>query len=230
MRKHFIALLVILVLTGYFLVGCGLLPSKPSLFYTSPCKAPCWENITPGVTTEQDALTIFAKFADRQGVSDLQDQSQDGYIDDIHFSLPNGGLILGETLNRRISVMHFEGEFEGPLTLEQAIQLFGEPESVLVETFGMYDQIILLNPTKGIAFGWPIVPPTFTPGVASGQAEINPNNKVGLVWFFDSTQYDQFLNAGHLGFSALVIKNNLHPWTGYGKINDKYWPPVTPSQ
>jgi hypothetical protein len=225
MRKSRIIIWVISFLAGHALFGCQSQPIQPNLFDTSPCKAPCWENITPGVTSEQDALAIFAKFADSRGVSDTAAQDSRGYDNNISLSSPTGrGSIYANTLNGRISTMKFEGSFDGPLTLQHAIELFGEPESVLVMEGSMYDEIRLYNPVKGIALGWLIS--GSSPSVASGQAEIGPNSGVGLVWFFDPNESDRFLNA--YGFISLT-KDDMHPWAGYGKVSDKYWPPVLPS-
>jgi hypothetical protein len=218
MRKKRRILFLILVSVGYTLVGCQPPPPKPTLFDTSPCKAPCWQNVTPGLTSEQDAMLIFDKFADK-GPYPRFDKIP-GYEDIYWFDTSDENSIFVYILDGKISEMDFQGYFDSPITLQHAIELFGEPESVLVEDAPERYEVRLFNLTKGIAFGWP------GPGI-SKYGEINPDTEVGMVWFFDPSQSDLFLNAKYLG-SGIGIKKQFRPWNGYGKINDKYWPPATP--
>ncbi|HEX2698523.1 MAG TPA: hypothetical protein VHM28_12505 [Anaerolineales bacterium] len=216
MKIQRIILLFVLTLTG-----CGLLSSKPTIFDSSPCKAPCWQNVTPDITTEQDALAIFPMLADGNKVNVTHDSYSGGYDDEIVFvSASSRGLVSAYISDGRISMMEFFGNSGDDFTLKHAIELFGEPENVLVEILGDLSRVTLFNLNKGIAFGW------IDKDIVSGNGEINPDQAIELVWFFNPNRSDLFLNNKYGGLGNEVIKH-FHPWIGYGKISDKYWPPET---
>jgi hypothetical protein len=65
MRYKLISGLGLLVFLPFILAGCHV-PGTPikigdgGLLSEKPCAAPCFQNITPGVTTEQEALKIMS--------------------------------------------------------------------------------------------------------------------------------------------------------------------------
>jgi len=80
-----------LILAGFLLVACQpKLPANPTFFDSPVCQPPCWENITPGVTTKKDALTILSEIDSvDQPVLD-PNYPNTGFDDTIHFSAYGG--------------------------------------------------------------------------------------------------------------------------------------------
>lgn len=65
----------------------------------------------------------------------------------------------------------------------------------------------------------------YLPGSRKG--ELNPENKLRVIFFFDPELYDHFLEAGY--FSLLYLKEEetrkyMVPWDGYGSLEEKYPP------
>jgi hypothetical protein len=110
--------------------------------------------------------------------------------------------------------------------VDHSIELFGKPQSILVVHTGNYDQVTLLEPTKGIATGYKHYG---SQGLEA--SSIDPETEITEIAFFDTNQYQHILDAGLIAAGTLSgkdITNNLLPWLGYGRFKDKYWPPASP--
>lgn len=51
--------LVVIALSALCLVGCRKAPVDRSLLTDTPCAAPCWQGITPGVTSRSQAMAVL---------------------------------------------------------------------------------------------------------------------------------------------------------------------------
>jgi hypothetical protein len=223
MKKTFLLLLL-----EIFLVGCGSRPKQQSVFENPVCETPCWDNIRPGVTTKEDALTILSKIDGiNQSIVDHNEPVNefDDWIDfRIHEGQPtytSGGIYL---LDNRVTLLHLGSEYG--INLQRALTLFGAPQYILLLHTGFFDLVTLINPQKGISYGYSLY------GAQSlSSSSIEPNVEITSIDFFDPKQYQQILNCGFLSAGILSgeeTKKNLHTWDGYGSIKEKYWPPATP--
>src|SRR5690349_13314953 len=133
----------LLILTGLLIAGCSHLSKNRTVFNNPVCQPPCWQNITPGVTTKDDALVILSKI-------DFIDQSQIdmhrpslGFDDEIRFLAykyhPTSGSIF--ISGDHISMIAFESNLG--TTVQRAIDLFGTPETILLVRTSYFDQITL---------------------------------------------------------------------------------------
>jgi len=217
----------IIVLVVLF-AGCMPALQNKAAFDNPICPPPCWQNITPGITTKKDALNILSKisFVD-QPVIDMSTSSM-GFEDQIRFSAYTGSqrhaagsiFISGD----RVVVIAFETHLG---TMQKAIDLFGDPEYILVVQTGFFDEVTLLNTSKGISFAYKLF--GYESLAASG---IEPNTEIDYVIFYDPNQFQAILNSKILSAYTLDsdgTKKFLRPWTGYGSFKEKYWPPATPS-
>ncbi|MGA7193318.1 MAG: hypothetical protein WBW94_06770 [Anaerolineales bacterium] len=206
----------LLILVGLFLAGCA--PKYPTLFEDPVCEPPCWQNITPGVTTKQDALTKLHDIypADKQVID--HNSSGTGFDDYISFSPYNDFSLLGEIeiSNNRVSMIDFAiyTKYTG-IRLDHSIELFGIPQNILVMQYGEYDQVTLINAQKGTSFGYKLFG---NESVTS--AEIGPNTEIREISFFDPSQYQRVMDSEEF--------NSLQPWNGYGSFKDKYLPTAAP--
>lgn len=217
----------LLFLLGILLVGCESKIKQQDIFANPVCQPPCWENITPGITTKQEALTILSKVDDvDQPVVDPHHPNL-GFDDEIQFSLHHGkdNYVQGwiYVLDDQVSIISFENNL---VTMKHAIELFGAPQSILVINTGHFDQVTLSNSQKGIAFDYKLF------GAQNLESSaIEPETEIGGVTFFDLNQYQKVLDSGILSAYTLTVDQtikNLRLWNGYGSFKEKYWPPVTP--
>jgi hypothetical protein len=216
-------LIFISLLTG----GCSRpVPKNRTIFDSSICQPPCWQNITPGVTTKADALVKLSKidFVEQPPI-DMHHSSLGPFDDEIRFSAykdhPTSGSIF--ISGNHVSIVTFE--FNLGLTMQRAIDLFGTPESILVIHASFVDPITLLNAKKGVEFDYELF------GKQSlDSASIEPDTEIFGVTFFDPNQFQKVLNSGILSAYTLTADQtikNLRPWRGYGSFKAKYWPPAT---
>ena len=208
-------------LIGLFLAGCEAPLQYPNLFKNPVCKPPCWENITPGVTTKADALAILSKIdAVDQPIID-KNQPFLQFDDEIDFhiykDLSSQGFM--DILKDRVSMIGFGPKLD--IKLLDAIRLFGPPQSVLVVHAGEIYAVTLINPHAGIAYGY---------NFNDQATEIKPGDEISIVDFFDPKQYQLFLNYGIFSYfqmSADEASQRMQPWKGYGAIG-QYLTPNSP--
>jgi len=214
-------------LFGLISVRCLNLSKNQTIFENPVCQPPCWENITPGLTTKENALAILSttEVVD-QPVLD-PNRPNIGFDDEIQFTVnyEKGGFSgWVYILDDRVSMIGFQGKL---VTMQNAIKLFGMPESILLVQTGHFDQVTLLNSQKGIAFGYKLF------GASSlDSTGVESNIEVSDLAFFDPNQYERVLDSGNLSAYTLnpeETKRNLHPWKGYGSFKEKYWPPAIPT-
>jgi hypothetical protein len=225
MKKTFVFFIL-----GFLLVGCEGKVTQATLFDNPICNLPCWHNITPGVTAKGEAIAILDRFnsADKAVVDN--NQSGNGFDDWISFTGTgnqnnySGWLYI---LDNRVLMLNFKFNAGYPgVRLDHSIELFGKPQSILVVHTGNYDQVTLLEPTKGIATGYKLYG---SQGLEA--SSIAPETEITEIAFFDANQYQHILDAGLIAAGTLSgkdITNNLLPWLGYGRFKDKYWPPASP--
>jgi hypothetical protein len=209
------------ILIGLFLAGCEAPLQEPNLFKNPVCEPPCWENITPGGTSKSDALAILSKIdaVDQPIIDKNQPFLRFDDEIDFHFYKDLSSLGFMDILKDRVSMIGFGPKLE--IRLQDAVRLFGPPQSVLVVHAGEIYAVTFLNPQDGIAYGY---------NFNDRATEIKPGDEISVVDFFDPKQYQLFLNYGIFSYfqmSAEETSNRLQPWKGYGSI-DQYSTPVYP--
>lgn len=214
--KRFIKPILVFWLIGWFLVGCKSLFTHPNVFDSLVCEPPCWENITPGITTKMDALGILSnlKTVD-QPVYD-SNQSFGNFDDELRFSL-YGNSLHGSMLifDDQVSTIVLGSKLD--ITFQRAIELFGTPQSILIIRSGEIYAAMLLNPEKGIAFSY---------FLADRVSEIQPEDEITNLIFFDPKDYELLLDSGIFTYHQLNTDETLRrlqSWEGFGNV-DKYFP------
>jgi hypothetical protein len=220
--------LVIPIALVCLVAGCQILKARPSVIDGLVCAPPCWQNITPGETTEQEALKIVSALPliDTESIQNLPPAQ------DIHsvysraiyaFFLPDDPsqthLFIG-IINNRVADIFLDGYWD--LTLEKTFEKLGEPQYVLVANYGTEFAIGFIIPPKGIAFGYTTVG---RPGWQ--RTKISSKITIEYIDFFDPNTYQQFLDSRTLTYGDLSgkeISERLVPWVGYGDIQEKYPP------
>lgn len=129
MKKYFYICIFLTIASG-----CTLKSPPPSILENLACDPPCWQNIIPGVTTEQEVLDIIA------GLQDIDKDSifnrgfpRSGYSNVIRFRFDNNNypvvveiFFIDGTVGL-ISLFENLGE-----TISSAFLKLGEPKNVFI--------------------------------------------------------------------------------------------------
>lgn len=211
-------------------VGCQQSAPNPSPLDDTTCSPPCWENIVPGKSTEQDVLLMLPKVSniDASSITSYNPKlvrpegNPERIYDEIIHALftskgrqqnPIGIYVLGDV----VSVLSFELRTDD-LSLSEAIEKLGEPQYVFVAPYRENFIVGFVSPSTGTAFVYSTV------GKSKRQrSEIYPEIRVGAFYFFDPETYEQFLEARFLSvgeWDAKYTSQHLVPWTGnYGDLS-----------
>ncbi len=217
---------VFFILSIFVITNCGT--NSPGLVLSSDCKPPCWFGIEPGKTTENEAISKLKGTSIVEDNSILTHGNKWLIFDDIvYFNLKNK-TVTGEVfiINDKTVMIQFSGDLS--ITFSKAIEEFGEPTYILnIPTYsgppgGISSNavIIALIPKIGIEVAYN------TKDIStSDRSKLKPENNISLLTYFDSTVYNQLLDAGlfSLGFlNGTETQKYMIPWSGYGDINILY--------
>jgi hypothetical protein len=213
----------------------GCKQSNLQFALSSPnCNPPCWQNIIPGKTTEEEVINNLKNnsIVDQKSIT-LQGGRWNTF-DDAIYSLFKNGEIKSEIyfLNGKVALMTFSGDLN--TTFNQAVTAFGDPEYIInIPQWGGLPgypdpsfSITALNPSKGIKFSYD------TRDVGGNiKLELTPENKITRISYFDPNKYKNILDAGM--FSEGFLKDGeaekfMVIWNGYGEIDKKYPPAIIP--
>ncbi len=106
---------------------------EPGLAYGIPCKPPCWQELTPGKSTVEEAMQVMEQLRDSERVYHIQDNLPWQY--DV-YPLPATSA----------GVIHVTIE-DGTVTRIVGTLLFYYPVGTLIEQFGSPEELYLI--TKG---------------------------------------------------------------------------------
>lgn len=202
-------LILVLAISGYFYFRSRW---EQNWLAGVPCRAPCWEGITPGKTTFTELVPL------------LQNNPE---IEKINYYEPGDRLyneITWDSLTQKNSfgrvvydlsstiVIKVDLAFPYTFTLGEVIAVYGEPSHVLamagrnVERPKEIDyRLTLFWQSQGLALSWSVPYPGHTP-------KVDPNLIFHSVGFFEPT------TQGLEGFIALGNKAQipfLEVWKGY---------------
>jgi len=224
-----IGLSVLLILPSLILSGCSWIKGR-SFYADLTCQLPCWQNIVPGVTTEEEALRILRNSAS----IDQQSLSTTGsawliFDDIIRFrSAPKNWHGEAYILDQKVAKINFWGNLN--LKFGDAIKVNGEPKFVInIPTYrgppgspALGYSLIVIDPDRGIAYEFNTAD---LPELQRG--ELRPDTPIRLMTYFDPDKYDEFLEAKLFSMGFLGREGTLEylvPWTGFGSIKSKYPP------
>jgi len=208
--------LMMLTIAAIMLVSCSA--GENIVLQDITCSPPCWKKITPGYSNEQEVNSILRNLPEVKSDSIIT-TSVIGPNDSISFDFisdvgDGGGIIL---IRDGIAVAIDFGSGDRVLRFNEAVNIFGEPENVIVLYFkGERIQLstFLLYPTKGVALLNIQVP------FKGEQAQIEPNQQVEAFWYFDPKLFNELMTGGFISNHPLdVIQKAMQPWKGYGEYN-----------
>lgn len=191
----------------------------PAFTGDQPCQAPCWQRITPGLTTIDETLAIL------DSLEFVNDPSMTGEIhvfdEQIAFSAVDGAWVANISfIEGKVAYIIFWGELS--TTFGEAEKLFASPQKVLYYRHSTADIVLdIFNLDEGIAYG------TSSAYMNKSEHEnfLSPESKVNVLRFWDAQYWDLFVEEKvfHWGtFKDGDMYSNLQDWKGYGKTEDLY--------
>ncbi|HJS19228.1 MAG TPA: hypothetical protein VJ785_10795 [Anaerolineales bacterium] len=202
------------------ITACVSSTPRDSLIKGSPCEPPCWNGLTPGETTFDDASQIVRELTnvDQTKIDEL---TYSGEVFDkwIRFYIVRDDLLTKKQtigalyfIDDRLAVILLLANVGG--TFGEMVEMVGEPEVILSLQHPEDIQIKAILPSKGISFD-----------SYARSDQFSAETRIDNVMLFDPSQYEQLLDAAmfSLGkYGAADTKKMMHPWRGYGSIEELY--------
>lgn len=192
------------VLLSCILVGCLSIPKSRELdiLGTESCTPPCWRGITPGVTTAEEAISLFQDWqSNNEGTWKRNTGTNDviswDYMCWIEKFFPETCMDIDS--NDVISEIDLTISFSF-LRLRDIIKKYGSPDGYTMELcvdcsgYG----ITIYYPENGLLF-------TFS---GSGKIKVTPTLRISRAIFFAPSKQKE-----------VVDEIGYRPWTGYGVID-----------
>ncbi|MEO6063443.1 MAG: hypothetical protein ABIQ99_16040 [Thermoflexales bacterium] len=219
---------VVLVLAAYLVVNKSIVAKPPPgsweyrFLNGIGCRAPCWENLTPGVS-KQDALT-------RTLVSDGQFRLGQTRFSPSNSLLGAGGFDLHEvgSASDRIGVITFEYPADGRVTaiilksryileLGELIALLGQPSDVVINVFPPYPGKVPPIPAWEVGMFFEQAS-TYVRARSNAFENLDVNAKldIGEIVFLD-VSWDHDTALAKMGVQK---KFSATPWRGYMPLSD----------
>ena len=210
-------------------VSCGetpegaLVPVDTSLLTGEPCEPPCWQGLTPGVSTEEEVNDFLRS-------SELVDQSSifRGELTRDRGEVVGTTIQWWSTANMSNVPRQFgndclimEGLLQGSIiwldsevTLQDLLERYGAPAKFTAWMEGVespYVKVTLFYPRHGFEA---------TLIIRQGEVELRPESEIVRVWYFRSaSQIEDYLRlCREIGYPC-ASEDTLQEWHGYGPID-----------
>jgi hypothetical protein len=218
--NFFILFLLVLV---FCITACKPSSSKTSSITNNVCSPPCWQNITPGETTREDAIKLLTN------LSDIKKSS----IESTSTVEPNDSIkwIWNSKADDYSGRIFFQGDVtaliavtpkEKKLQFKDIIYGFGEPERVLAFRTKGEQAIItiyVLYPSKGYGFMDYYISDSRN---TERTVEVKPEEEVKYVWLGEVKTFYQNLTNGKIDrLPNNIVNENTQIWNGY--VQYKYF-------
>jgi hypothetical protein len=216
-------LATVLLLCLGLCAGCGEPPPVDvSLLTGEPCEPPCWQGLTPGVSTEEEVNDFLRS-------SELVDQASifRGEVTRDRGEVVGTTIQWWSTANMSNVPRQFGNDclitegllqdliiwLDSEVTLEDLLERYGAPVKFTAWMEGVesrYVKVTLLYPRYGFEA---------TLIIRQGEVELRPDSEIVRVWYFRSaSQLDEYLRLCR-EIGNLWSEDTLQDWHGYGPID-----------
>lgn len=220
--KVLMALCLITLLTG-----CQ--PVDRSLLTGDPCEPPCWQNIIPGVSSEEDVRDLLRKnpFVALWTLECGEYKESDipvticGWFPKRRYINDRNRIYLRDGKVLRIEIHHLNY-----LTLGEIVDKYGPPQCIhaysgAAEFF--YYGVILDYPSRGLSVkSFSLVNPQ---DIADGTAPLTRDQKVTTAVYYAPAPIEDVLREAFLLPQEVVQSYlaNCQEWEGFGRIRLTSW-------
>ena len=202
------------------------------LFTGQPCKAPCWNNLTPGLSTGDD-VNNFIDILSKNGWTGRDDRFYESGCQSIRISdIP--GHYVNKAVEFKIQnqkLTFIESVPEDTPTLGEIVDHFGDPEYIeailAVGPEGSGHIFNVFYPTQGLAFDM-LIGKNNTDPIKENIGYITRDMKVFTIQYFppgDLLSYLTVKDSCYVGQDGAVenaqnaIAKYVQSWTGFGEVN-----------
>jgi hypothetical protein len=193
----------ILGLLLFMLTSCqnkkgNAVSNEGRLLENNPCTAPCFQNITPGITTKKEVINIFNDLGHTKDCTYHDDSSEGGdrsyFCDNIGVTLSDKDIVLAIIYSPQISEQ---------ISLGKIIKEFGLPNCYVAvgsetEINGPYNIYLLFDNVPMIVFFPEGKKPTY---------ELSANSNIDSLVFYEKEYYKEYF---------MENKTSCQLWKGYG--------------
>ncbi len=223
-----------LIIGLFLLISLAACKQAPDPILSSPmCEPPCWKNLQPGETTEEEAVSILENLPEvDQTTITLRGEPWNIFEDTIYFhfnkSEIHGRVYISSGKAAYIEIYR-DSNRNMDITFGEAVKKLGEPEFItnipvsggvpLAPTTSYI--VTAIQTERGFGFDYDT---RYLP--KSKKAKLSPENKLRVFFFFDPDFFDDLLEAGYfsLGDQTKDTSKFMRPWDGYGILREKYPP------
>ena len=201
MKTPINTLLIVLCCVVAILTGCKIDSVDTNLIGNKNCSPPCWNNITPGQTSKDNAILAMHQLNREKGGE---------------LSINDYGISWREKILKGVYTIELQDNFvklirfpTNGTSLEKVINLFGEP-NYYAAGFGREGEhfILIYYPNKGLAF---IVD-------LEDEKVITKDASVTYSYFLPSTDIRNEIGIIHGEKWIDKFMTELHEWKGYGDV------------
>jgi hypothetical protein len=221
-KQKLIAFGLVLTLGSIGLLYYDPPPADKSFMTDIPCAPPCWQNLTPEMSTRTDVESFIKDLSP----SEKETLAGSGVMPPSLWDFFGGGRKMYSWTNRlevarRIEVEHNRVVFivvgiDFVLPLETVVAHFGTPEYIFTQVTyyhhaGMFYELEVYYPHQGIVFRSVLD--------AQETGEVRPDMLADEVCFFAPGDLENyFKGAGYTSGYMDKHMRSIKPWPGFGRI------------
>lgn len=187
--------IIILVILCIVISACNDAAKK--IIIDTACSPPCWRNITPGKTDQDELLSLLKNMPDVKNKEILLSGPNAIFDNVVRVSLRYDLKVELYILNEKVTLIIIDGKSR--INYSEATSIFGMPDVIIATStlgpsrFLFGDSPILyissLNPSKGTGFGFS----TLNRSMKSYE-EIDPNTMITNFFYYDPSMYERLIN------------------------------------
>lgn len=198
-----------------------------SVLADNTCMAPCWYDIYPGLTTDEQSLDLLTNNKKIEVPTEKFEHSEDdGGVSQLQFYFKNDPTFIGE-INYHRGVVKYISLYAENWSLENTISFFGQPDyyfSSFQRYESTYRTVFLFFPDEGTIII--ALPKDFNS--QNDNSILSNNTRVDNVVFFSKDEFSPNSISPFLGEYGgklvNILKDNVHPWTGIGELQTIQFP------
>jgi len=224
-----------LFVISMLLTGCigNKMGLDSGLFTGEPCKAPCWNNLTPGRSTIDDVNNFLSTLSTKEWPDRKTIIAREPECKFIHLTDNTASEKVNMVVNLYIEnniLVSVTSSTPGMTTLKHVVNQFGYPEYVKALLArgpdGEYYSLEIYYPSKGLAF-------ELLPDQQKDIGYITENLKIFSTQYYIPGDIESFFVQKYscsfgpdkaIVYAQRDITQHLQPWTGFGEIEYKTSP------
>lgn len=220
MKTHRVIICFLFIMIALIFSACekDKETEKISLLFTDQsCNAPCWQNITPGVTSFAQAVGVLSKtmfvkpsefLSTPQYITPAYEYSRWAFKEDFNET----GMIM-YNIGDSVGVMQFN--IRNGTNIGEMMDFYGEPDFISIASGIVEGRWLSINwfyPAEGIILRHDGYPWRST----SEYIDINSEFPVETVYYFDPNLYDYLLENNFITYYGEVTRDIIQSWSGFG--------------